>query len=173
MHQVIELHFDPATEQKLRAAAARCHHVIKGKPHITLASGEEFDAAAAAADLRQVFGGARARTVQLSYFGVFPVDNAHGVFYAGVTADRDLCGLQEKAYAVMQRQGAKVFDFARPGFMVFHTTLAPTFPKDQVPRAMRDLEGLVPSEGRVIGAAVVEYPAAQELVAFTFNQGQT
>ena len=173
MHHVIQLHFDKATEDRLRKAAETLEAAglnLSGtpapRPHMTLASGSPADVEKVSVELEKAFRTFPTQDVEFSYIGLFPIDAEHHVLYAGVSPSQELCKLQETVYEIFKRNGAEPFPHARPGVMVFHSTLAMKISAAQLPRAMEMLKALVPLTGKFTNAGLVEYTSATEKASF-------
>jgi len=84
-----------------------------------------------------------------------------------VSSSSFLCELHKTVFEVAQLHSANVFDFAEPGVMVFHSTLAHALPEGRIPEAMQIIrETGFPKQGTVTNAALVEYFPANELWSY-------
>jgi 2'-5' RNA ligase len=169
MHYVIELHYDPATEKKLQDAQALIGQKPVGKPHVTLATCDDMDVEAAVPALQEVFSKRQPRAIKLSYLGMFGVDVAHKVLYAGVATDSDLCALQEAVSAIADKYSTGISELTKPDSMVFHTTLAMKISINQIEAAINTLEGHIPQKGLIESAVIMRYPDGKEMARFHFK----
>ncbi|WKZ57706.1 MAG: 2'-5' RNA ligase family protein [Bdellovibrionota bacterium] len=177
MHQVIELHFDDATEQqlfelieKLRSAGLDESKAIPGvRPHITLASSEGRQLDSIQSQLTNLFSRFHPIAVQLSTVGLFPKSNGNLVMYLGPAANLSLCGWHSELFRLLDSEGTKCFDFTRPELAVFHSTLSHDLPKTKLRDAVDIAISRLPILGRVTRVVVVEYLPAREKIAFELD----
>ena len=179
MHFVVELHFDATLESKLKEVGQILRvegmdlsdEILGVRPHITLCSSKNVDLKMADL-LKSILSLERRFDVTLSHFGLFPNQGDTRILFVGPSPTALLLRLHEEVYCMVKECGGEPFDFVRPGFMVFHSTLSHKIPVGMLPRAMQITGDLVPLSGQVIRASVVEYFPAVERFGFEFEQAQ-
>lgn len=172
MHHVIELHFDDQTEavfdisrKKLRDEGLDVSDELVGlRPHVTLCSSEPLKLVQAQDELLSLFSDVSPFTLEFSSLGLFIHDLPAPILYAGVSSSEFLCKLHSEVFKIVKRHSARVFDFAAPGIMVFHSTLSHALPSERISDAVKIIREVgFPKQGQVVRAAIVQYFPATEV----------
>ena len=142
------------------------------RPHVTLCSSEPLRMAEAQNEFLSIFSSMSPFTLEFSSLGLFIHDLPAPILYAGVSSSESLCKLHRAVFSIAKRHSERVFDFAVPGMMVFHSTLSHALPSERISEAVKVIRDLgFPKQGQVVRAAVVQYFPVTEILGIPLQKG--
>ena len=171
MHHVIELHFDPVTENHIRSlwrilidrGYAKDGDFLGACPHISLTSSEPVDPEVVKVWFSSIADSTDLKNVEFSFIGVFP--EPAKVLFLGVTPSKNLMEMQGDLYSKLFGIGIKQHPLYAPNKIVFHTTLVPNSIATEISEPLlTSLKMKPPTNGSIERIALVEYPGGKRLM---------
>ena len=175
---VVELYFDPSTEERIRSAwkaidaAGISDSMPKGgyRPHVSLGVCDYLETDALAQELSIFAKSITPLRLLFPNIGVF--STSEGVVYLGVTVTEPLLNLHEAFHKIFRKYAKEQRQYYTVGQWVPHCTLAFGLSEDQIIEAVtvcRQITLPISAEVREIGVVEVFPTSCQTLSSFSFK----
>ena len=175
---VVELYFDPSTEERIRSAwkavdaAGISDSMPKGgyRPHVSLGVCDYLETDALAQELSIFAKSITPFRLLFPNIGVF--STSEGVVYLGVTVTEQLLNLHEAFHKIFKKYAEEQREYYTVGQWVPHCTLAFGLSEDQIVEAVtvcRQITLPISAEVKEIGVVKVSATSCQTLSSFSFK----
>ena len=175
---VVELYFDPLTEERIRSAwkaiddAGISDSMPKGgyRPHVSLGVCNHLESNAFEKELSTFAASIAPFQLSLSSIGIFPTPE--GVVFLGVTVTEELLSVHAAFHKIFKEHAEDQREYYTVGRWVPHCTLAFGLSEGQMTEAVticRQIDLPVSTEVKGIGVGKVSDTGCQTLSSFSFK----
>lgn len=175
---VVELYFDPSTEECIRDVwkaideAGISDSMPKGgyRPHVSLGVCEHLETDSLAQELSAFAVGVRPFRLSFPNIGIF--STSEGVVYLGVTLTEQLLNLHTIFHKIFKKYAEEQREYYTVGRWVPHCTLAFGLLEHQIAETVticRQIDLPVSTEVKEIGLVKVSATGCQRLCSFNLN----
>ena len=169
---VVELYFDPSTEERIRSAwnaideAGVSDSMPKGgyRPHVSLGVCDHLDTDSLAQELSTFAEGVAPFRLSFPNIGIF--STSEGVVYLGVTGTEELLSVHAAFHEIFKKYAREQREYYTVGRWVPHCTLAFGLSEHQIAEAVticRQIDLPVSTEVKEIGVVEVSPTSCQTL----------
>ena len=175
---VVELYFDPSTEERIRGAwkaideARISDSMPKGgyRPHISLGVCDHLEANSLVQELTTFAASIAPFRLSFPNIGIF--STSEGVIYLGATVTDQLLDIHERFHKIFKKYAQEQREYYTVGRWVPHCTLAFGLSEDQIAEAItvcRQIDLPVSTEVKEIGVVEVFNTGCQTLYLCNLN----
>ena len=176
---VVELYFDPSTEERIGGAwkaiddAGISDSMRKGgyRPHVSLGVCDRLETDSLAQELSTFAVGVAPFRLSFPNIGIF--STSEGVVYLGVTVTEQLLNVHARFHEIFKKHAQEQREYYAVGRWVPHCTLAFGLSEEQIVETVticRQIDLPVSTEVKEIGLVEVSPTGCQRLSSFNFKR---